>query len=81
MKKLMHGILIQDVTSQEELFARINGNYFGKVLFGDDSIAKVKRKSTFAISRCNRKKKFINDTLISPTLRKKFLLYGTNDGA
>jgi hypothetical protein len=64
------------MTSQEELFTRINDNYSGKVIFGDDSASKVKGKGTVAIPTLNGKKKFIDDTLLTPTLKKNLLSVG-----
>lgn len=34
------------MTSQEELFTKINDNYSGKVIFGDDSVSEAKGKGT-----------------------------------
>jgi hypothetical protein len=64
------------MTSQEELFTRIDGNYYDKVILGDDSVLEVKGKSTMAILALNGKKKFIDDTLLTPTLKKNLLFVG-----
>jgi hypothetical protein len=64
------------MTSQEELFTRINDNYSGKVVFGDDRVSKVKGKGTIAIPALHGKKKFIDDTLLTPTLKKNLLSIG-----
>jgi hypothetical protein len=44
------------MTSQEELFTRINDNYSGKVIFGDDSVSEVKGKGTVAIPTLHGKR-------------------------
>jgi hypothetical protein len=64
------------MTSQEELFTRINANYFGKVIFGDERVFEVKGKGTVAIPALHGKKKFIEDTLLTPTLKKNLLSVG-----
>jgi len=64
------------MTSQEELFTKINDNYSGKVVFGDDSVFEVKGKGTITIPTLNGKKKLIKDTLLTPTLKKNLLFVG-----
>jgi len=64
------------MTSQEELFTRINDNYSSKVIFGNDSVSKVKGKGTVAIPALHGKKKFIEDTLLTPALKKNLLYIG-----
>ena len=61
------------MTSLEELFTRINDNYFGKVIFGDDRVFVVKGKDTVAIPTLHGNKKFIEDTLLTPALNKNLL--------
>eukprot|EP00253_Pinus_taeda_P027898 PITA_27898 len=61
------------MTSQEELFTNINGNYSLKVLFGDDSVSEVKGKGIVAIPALHGKKKLIEDTLLTPALKKNLL--------
>jgi hypothetical protein len=58
------------------LFTRINDNYSGKVIFGDDSVLEVKGKGTVAIPTLHGKKKLIDDTLLTPTLNKNLLSVG-----
>jgi hypothetical protein len=64
------------MTSQEELFTIIDVNYFGKLIFGDDSALEVKRKGIVTIPTMNGKKKFIGDTLLTLTLKKDILSTG-----
>jgi hypothetical protein len=64
------------MTSQEELFTRINDNYSGKVVFGDDRVSEVKGKGIVAIPSLHGKKKFIDDTLLTPALKKNLLSIG-----
>jgi hypothetical protein len=64
------------MTSQEELFTRINDNYYGKVVFGDDRVFEVKGKGTVAIPTLHGKKKFIDDTLLTQALKKNLLSVG-----
>jgi hypothetical protein len=64
------------MTSQEELFTRINDNYFGEVIFGDERVFEVKGKGTVAIPTLHGKKKFIEDTLLTPPLKKNLLYVG-----
>jgi hypothetical protein len=59
--------------SQEELFTRINDNYFGKYLFGDDRVSEVKWKGTIAIPTLHGKKKFIDDTFLTPALKENLV--------
>jgi hypothetical protein len=68
------------MTSQEEFFTRIGDNYFGKVIFGDDSASEVKGKGTMAILTLNGKKKFIDDTLLTLALKKNLLSVWIDDG-
>jgi len=63
------------MTSQEELLTKINENYSGKVIFGDDSVSEVKGKGTVAIPTFHGKK-LIEDTLLTPTLKKNLLSVG-----
>jgi hypothetical protein len=63
------------MTSPEELFTRINDNYFGKVIFGNDRVFEVTGKGTVAIPALHGKK-FIEDTLLTPTLKKNLLSVG-----
>jgi hypothetical protein len=64
------------ITFQEELFTRINDNYSGKVVFGDDRVSEVKGKGTIAIPTLHGNKKFIDDTLLTPALNKNLLSVG-----
>jgi hypothetical protein len=64
------------MTSQEELFTRINDNYFGKVIFGDDRVFEVKGKGIVTIPALHGNKKFIEDTLLTSTLKKNLLYVG-----
>jgi hypothetical protein len=64
------------MTSQEELFTRINDSYSGKFIFGDDKVSKVKGKGTILIPTLHEKKKFIEDTLLTPALKKNILSIG-----
>jgi hypothetical protein len=58
------------------LFTRINDNYSGKVKFGDDRVSEVKVKGTVAIPTLQGKEKFIDDTLLTPVLKKNLLYVG-----
>jgi hypothetical protein len=62
--------------SQEELFTSINDNYSGKIIFGDERVYEVKGKETVAIPTLYGKNKFIDDTLLTPTLKKNLLFVG-----
>jgi hypothetical protein len=62
--------------SQEDFFTRINDNYFGKVVIGDDRDLEVKGKDTVVIPSLHGNKKFINDALLRPTLKKNLLYVG-----
>jgi hypothetical protein len=64
------------MTSQEELFTRINDQYYVKVIFGDDRVSEVKRKGTVAIPTLHGKKKIMEDTLLTPTFKKNILSVG-----
>jgi hypothetical protein len=64
------------MTSQEEFFTIMNGNYFRKVIFGDDSASKVKGKGVVAVPTLNEKKKFIDDMLLTPTLKINLIYVG-----
>jgi hypothetical protein len=64
------------MTSQEELFTRIDDNYSSKVIFGDDSASEVKGKGTMVILTLNGKNNFIDDTLLTPTLKNNLLFVG-----
>ena len=64
------------MTSQEELFTKMNDSYAGKVIFGDDSVSEVKGKGTVAIPALYGKKKLIEDTLLTPTLKKNLISVG-----
>lgn len=64
------------MTSQEELFTKINEKYSSKVIFGDDSVSEVKGKGTSAIPTLHSKKKLIEDTLLTPTFKKNQLSVG-----
>jgi hypothetical protein len=63
------------MTSQK-LFTRINDNYSGKVIFGDDSVFEVKGKGTVAIPALHGKNEFIEDTLLTSSLKKNLLYVG-----
>jgi len=62
--------------SQEEFFTRINDNHYNKVIFGDDRVSEVKGKETVAIPTLHGKKNFIEETLLTPTLKKNLLYVG-----
>jgi len=53
--------------------SKINDNYFSKVIFGNNNVYKVKRKSTFPIPTLHGKKKLINDNFLTPALKKNVL--------
>jgi hypothetical protein len=64
------------MTSQEDLFTQINDNYSSKFIFGDDRLYEVKGKGIVVIPTLQGKKKFIDDTLLTPTLNKNLLSIG-----
>ena len=60
--------------AQEELFTRINDNYSGKVVFGDDRVSKVKGKVIVSIPALHGKKNLIDDTLLTSALKKNYFM-------
>ena len=64
------------MTSQEDLFTKINDKYYAKVIFDDASVFEVKGKRTIAISSLHGKKKLIEESLLTPTLKKGLLYVG-----
>ena len=52
-----------------ELFTKIDENYLGKAIFGDEGASKVKGKSTMEISVLNENNS-INNTLLTSTLKR-----------
>ena len=64
------------MTSQEELFTKINDNYSNKVIFCDDSVSEVKGKITVATPTLHGKKKLIEATLITLALKKNLFFVG-----
>jgi hypothetical protein len=64
------------MTSQVELFTRINDKYSGKVVFGDDRVSEVKGKDMVSIPTLHGNNKFIDDTLLTPTLKKNLFFVG-----
>jgi hypothetical protein len=64
------------MTYHEELFTRINDNYFGKVIFGDDRVSKVKGKGTISIPTLLGKNMFIENTMLTLNLKKNLLYVG-----
>ena len=68
------------MTSQEDFLTQINDNYSSKVIFGDDRLYEVKGKGIVVIPTLQGKKKFVEDTLLTPTLKKKTTSCRIDDG-
>lgn len=64
------------VTSQEELFTKINENYSSEVIFCDDSVSKVKGNDIVGILELHVKKKLIQGTLLTLAFKKNLLYMG-----
>ena len=64
------------MTSQEEMFTKINENCSGKVIFGDDHVSEVKGKGTISIPTLHGRKNLIEDTLLTLALKKNLLYVG-----
>lgn len=64
------------MTSKDELFNIINDTYYGRIIFGDDSVLKVKGKGIVAIVALHVENKLIHGKLSTSTLRKNILYMG-----
>lgn len=54
------------MTCQQELFTKLNENYSCKVIFGDDSVSKVKGKGTVTKPTLHGRKYLMEDILLTP---------------
>lgn len=64
------------LTSKDELFNIINDTYYGRIIFGDDSVLKVKGKGIVAIVALHVENNLIHGKLSTSTLRKNILYMG-----
>lgn len=65
------------MTSKDELFNIINDTQYGRIIFGDDSVLKVKGKGIVAIVALHVENKLIHGKL---NIEEEYTLYGIDVG-